>query len=181
MTYFRRPGCGRRKYPTYFRRPSWGRRKYHTVSSVPRPTKIPFLFSWACRRKSSLAHENRTHFRRSLWPTKITLYFRGPADENSPAHENLGVSCSAHGACPVRPPLCSLARSLSSLPLTRRHSSLYSRHAHEISFLAGAWSLLHCVVMFPCAQPLSLPSPSIAPCSSGKSRPGHVELSAPAR
>jgi hypothetical protein len=41
-----------------------------------------------------LADENRTHFRRSLLPTKITLYFRGPADENSPAHENLGVSCS---------------------------------------------------------------------------------------
>jgi hypothetical protein len=36
-------------------------------------------------------------------------------------------------------------------------------------------------VMFPCAQPRSLPSPSIAPCSSDKSRPGHVELSAPAR
>jgi hypothetical protein len=95
MTYFHRSGCGRRKYATYFRRPSCGRRKYHTVSSVPRPTKIPFVFSWAYRRKSSLAHENRTHFRRSLLPTKITLYFRGPADENIPAHENLGVSCSA--------------------------------------------------------------------------------------
>jgi hypothetical protein len=58
------------------------------------PTKIPFVFSWACRRKFSRAHENSTQFRRSLLPTKITLYFRGPADENSPTHENLGVSCS---------------------------------------------------------------------------------------
>jgi hypothetical protein len=126
MTYFRRPGSGRRNYATYFRRPSCGRRKYHTASSVPRPTKITFVFSWACRRKSSLAHENRTHFRRSLVPTKITLYFRGPADENSPAHENLGVSCSdsqlptktAQLSCilPASFSPCQLASCSSSLP-----------------------------------------------------------------
>jgi hypothetical protein len=79
---------------TYVRRPG-DRRKYNLFSSASGPTKISFLFSWAGRRKYVLAHENKRNFRRSRGPTKITMYFRGPTDENSQAHENLCVSCSA--------------------------------------------------------------------------------------
>jgi hypothetical protein len=111
-----------------------------------------------------------------------------------PARRLSSSSCLAaifHGRCALA--ACSNRRAPSSLcpspwrvPLpgsipARRRSSLSARRAHKISLLAGVRSLLHCAMMFPCAEPRCLPSPSIAPYLSGESRPGRVKLSAPAR
>jgi AP-5 complex subunit beta-1 len=63
-------------------------------------------------------------------PTKITLYFRGPADENSLAHENLGVSCSVsfvpdHPLCDHLVTVVSAFASGLTVPISRDHEDLH--------------------------------------------------------